>query len=138
MVVFNACVGKSARNIGSGFPSKSKETAGRPTVTSAKGAVAVMMISSVLLYLWGSLFLCYLALLVYRGHLNRYEDEQLFLNDDVEIVQKNRHHRAQIRHKLMRLRPIFHSCGAATGLITTMVVGMYVYDAWHNIPKGVL
>ena len=103
-----------------------------------RGAVAFMIISSVLLYLWGSLFLCFLALLVYRGHLTRYEDEQLFLNDDVDVVQKNRHHRAEIRHKLMRLRPIFNSCGVAAGLVTTMVVGMYIYNAWQNVPKGVL
>jgi hypothetical protein len=93
-----------------------------------------MTISPVLLYIWGALFLCFLALLVYRGQLTRYEDEQLFLDDDAVIVQKNKQQKERIVHQLSRVRPILSTCGVAAGLVTTTVVGIYVYNAWLNIP----
>jgi len=93
-----------------------------------------MNISPVLLYIWGALFLAFLALLVYRGQLTRYEDEQLFLEDEALIVQRNKQQKEQIVHQLSRMRPILHTCGVAAGLVTTTVVGIYVYNAWLNIP----
>ena len=35
----------------------------------------------ILLTVWAVLTACFLGLLMYRGQLTRYEEEQLFLND---------------------------------------------------------
>ena len=37
----------------------------------------------ILLIIWAALAVCFIALLMYRGQLTRYEDEQLFLNDSI-------------------------------------------------------
>ena len=93
-----------------------------------------MHISSGLLYLWGALFLCFMALLVYRGQLTRYEDDQLFLDEDAVTVQKNRIQHEELMQKLTRIKPFFNSTAIAAGLVTTLVVGIYVYNAWQQIP----
>ena len=87
-----------------------------------------------MLYIWGGLFLSFLALIVYRGQLTRYEHEQLFLDDDAVIAQNNKMQKEQIVRGISRIRPILHVCGAAAVVVTTTVVGIYTYNAWLNIP----
>ena len=93
-----------------------------------------MTLSPILMYAWGALFFLFLGLLVYRGQLTRYEDEQLFLNDDEFVVQRTKNERERILQRLTRLKPIFNTCAVAAGLVTTTVVGIYVYNAWQQIP----
>jgi hypothetical protein len=93
-----------------------------------------MTISPVLLYIWGILFLAFLALVVYRGQLTRYEAEQLFLEDEAAIVQRNKTEREKIVRSLSRIRPILSVCGVAAGIVTATVVTIYTYNAWLNIP----
>jgi hypothetical protein len=96
-----------------------------------------MTISPILLYVWGALFFSFLSLLVYRGQLTRYEQEQLFLEDEeLQIVQRNKQEKEHILHRLNRIKPFLGTVGVAAGLVTTTVVGMYVYNAWQNIPKN--
>jgi hypothetical protein len=95
-----------------------------------------MTISPILIYLWGALFFTFAALLVYRGQLTRYEDEQLFLEDEDNFtVQKNKQQKEQILHQLNRIKPVLGTLGVAAAMVTTTVVGMYVYNAWQNIPR---
>ena len=95
-----------------------------------------MTISPILIYLWGALFFTFAALLVYRGQLTRYEDEQLFLEDDDKLtVQKNKQQKEQILLQLNRIKPVLGTLGVAAAMVTTTVVGMYVYNAWQNIPR---
>ena len=42
----------------------------------------------ILLFVWAALAICFFALLMYRGQLTRYEDEQLFLNEDTNRVEQ--------------------------------------------------
>jgi hypothetical protein len=93
-----------------------------------------MTISPLLLYIWGVLFLAFLALVVYRGQLTRYEAEQLFLEDEALIVQRNKTEREKIVRNLSRIRPILRVCGVAAGVVTATVVTIYTYNAWLNIP----
>jgi hypothetical protein len=93
-----------------------------------------MNISPVLLYLWGALLFAFVALLVYRGQLTRYEDDQLFLDDDTFIVQKHKPQHDLLMRRLALIKPLLSTCGIAAGLVTTTVVGIYVYNAWQNIP----
>ena len=84
----------------------------------------------ILLTVWAVLTACFLALLVYRGQLSRYEEDQLFLSDEVnpeEVFQ------TQIVRKLRKIEPIVKIVGSAAGLATVCAVGTYVYDAWQKM-----
>ena len=75
---------------------------------------------------WGMLAAVLLGLLMYRGNLTRYEDDQLFLSDSNQIE-----HQAQdeIMVKIRKIEPVIRIFGGVTGLITVIIVGFYVYDA---------
>ena len=85
----------------------------------------------VLLFVWAALAACFFGLLMYRGQLTRYEDEQLFLNDDAKLNEKER--QTRIVSRVNRIEPFVRVLGGAAGLVTASVVGMYVYDAWLRI-----
>ena len=85
----------------------------------------------VLLTVWAVLTGCFLALLVYRGQLTRYEDEQHFLNDDAR--GNERAQQSDIVRRINRLQPIVRVVGAAAGIVTVCAVGIYVWDAWQRI-----
>ncbi len=85
----------------------------------------------VLLIVWAVLTACFLALLVYRGQLTRYEDEQLFLNDDARTAEREQH--SNIVRRINRIQPLVRIVGAAAGLVTVCAVGIYVWDAWQRI-----
>ena len=84
-----------------------------------------------LLTVWAALTFCFLALLVYRGQLTRYEDDQLFLSDDVK--QHERQQQTTIVRKIQKLQPFVRIIGGAAGLVTACAVGLYVWDAWQHI-----
>lgn len=86
--------------------------------------------NSILLIVWAVLIVCFLALLVYRGQLSRYEDEQLFLSDEVTPEQEMQQN---IVRRLEKLDPIVKIVGGAAGLATVCAVGMYVWDAWKQL-----
>lgn len=75
---------------------------------------------------WGALAAVLLSLLMYRGNLTRYEDDQLFLSDSNQIE-----HQAQdeILVKIRKIEPVIRIFGSVTGLITAVIMGVYVYDA---------
>ena len=84
-----------------------------------------------LLIVWAALTFCFLALLVYRGQLTRYEDEQLFLNDSIK--QRERQQQTTIVRKIHKLQPFVRVIGGAACLVTVCAVGLYVWDAWQHI-----
>ena len=84
----------------------------------------------ILLTVWAVLTACFFALLLYRGQLTRYEDEQLFLHDDTtkeEIFQ------AQIVRRIQKIEPLVRIVGVAAGLATACAVGVYVWQAWQSL-----
>ena len=85
----------------------------------------------ILLFVWAALAVAFLALLMYRGQLTRYEDEQLFLNEETNINEQQQ--QSRIVRRVKRLEPLVRIFGGAAGLVTAGVVGMYVYDAWRRI-----
>jgi hypothetical protein len=87
--------------------------------------------SPILLIVWAVLAACFFALLVYRGQLTRYEDEQLFLNDDANQIEKEQ--QTDIVRRVNRLKPIITACGGAVGVMTASVVGIYVWNAWKSL-----
>ena len=86
--------------------------------------------TSILLFVWAVLIVCFLALLVYRGQLARYEDEQLFLGD--EVSQEQEMQEAIVR-RLQKIDPFVKIVGGAAGLVTAFAVGLYVWDAWQKL-----
>ena len=85
----------------------------------------------VLLTAWAVLTACFLALLVYRGQLTRYEDEQLFLNDEGNT--NSRDLQTNIVRRIQQIQPIVRVVGGAAGLVTAFAVGTYVWQAWQSI-----
>ena len=86
--------------------------------------------NSILLIVWAVLMVCFLALLVYRGQLSRYEEDQLFLSDEPNPEQELQQN---IVRKLNKIDPIVKLVGGAAGLATVCAVGMYVWDAWKQL-----
>lgn len=85
----------------------------------------------ILLTVWGILTACFLGLLMYRGQLTRYEEEQLFLNDEIHLQEQD--HQEAIVRRVKKITPVVKFFGAAAGLATVCAVGMYVWDAWVKL-----
>jgi hypothetical protein len=91
----------------------------------------MMTVNPILLTIWAALAVCFLGLLMYRGQLTRYEDEQLFLNDDVN--RSERELQSKIVSRVNKIEPLVRIFGGAAGLVTACIVGMVVYDAWRRL-----
>lgn len=87
----------------------------------------------VLLTVWGVLAASFLALLVYRGQLTRYEDDRLFLNDEQSHAAEHAEQHTELVRKIHRIRPLVTALGGAAALVTVSVVGIYTWDAWQRI-----
>lgn len=78
---------------------------------------------------WGIFTALLLTLLAYQGTLTRYEEDQLFLNDNSEMQHKEND---AVLHKVARLRPLLRICLGATCVLTAAIVGIYVWEAIHQ------
>jgi hypothetical protein len=83
-----------------------------------------------LLIIWGAVAACFLALLAYKGQLTRYEEDQLFLN---EQDSNERRTQDEIVRKVNRISPFVRLLGLATAVMTFSIVGVYTYDAWQHL-----
>ncbi len=90
-----------------------------------------MVLHPVLIFIWLALAVSFLGLLLYRGQLTRYEDEQLFLNE--EIQHEAAQQQSDLVRRVKRLEPLVRIFGGAAGLVTASIVGMYVFDAWQHL-----
>jgi hypothetical protein len=85
----------------------------------------------IILSIWAVLAVCFIGLLMYRGQLTRYEDDQLFLNEDANTTEQQQ--QREIVTRVNKIEPFVRIFGGAAGLATACIVGMYVYDAWRRI-----
>ena len=83
-----------------------------------------MTFNPILLFVWAALAVCFFGLLMYRGQLTRYEEDQLFLND--EINRSEQEEQTRIVRRVRRIEPFVRLAGGAAGLVTAGIVGMYV------------
>lgn len=90
-----------------------------------------MTLNPILLTAWAVLAAVFFGLLIYRGQLTRYEDEQLFLGDSA--TKHSVEERNQIVNRVQRIQPIVRMVGMAASLTTAFAVGIYVWDAWQRI-----
>jgi hypothetical protein len=96
-----------------------------------KGRRNTMSVNPVLLVIWAVLAASFLALLIYRGQLTRYEDEQLFLNEEVDVNAQRE--QSEIVRKVHKLDPIVRTIGGAATVVTAGVVGLYVWSALKTL-----
>jgi hypothetical protein len=75
---------------------------------------------------WGTFTGLLLALLAYQGTLTRYEEDQLFLNDNSELQHKEND---AVLHKVAQIRPILRICLGLTCVLSAAIVGIYVWEA---------
>ena len=91
----------------------------------------MLTLHPVLLFVWAALAACFGALLLYRGQLTRYEDDQLFLNEELHTHEQEQH--SFIVKRVNQLQPLVRILGGAAALTTVCVVGIYVWNAWQTI-----
>lgn len=91
------------------------------------------MISGILplLIIWAVIAACFLGLLAYKAQLTRYEEDQLFLNDETESIEHQEQN--EIVRKTRKLAPLIRVFGIAAAVLTVCIVGMYTYDAWQHL-----
>ncbi len=90
------------------------------TLNTAVSAVPTLLI------IWASLVACFVGLLTYRGQLTRYEDDQLFLAENNPDGQQQQY---DIVRRVNQVQPYVRIFGAAAGVLTAGIVGIWVADA---------
>ena len=77
----------------------------------------------IILIAWGVFVACLLGLLAYNATLTRYEEDQLFLSETNDIEKQ---HQNEIISKLHRTQPLVRIFGSLSGVMTLVVVGMWM------------
>jgi len=75
---------------------------------------------------WGVFADILLSLLLYRGTITRYEDDQLFLDD---ISERQHKENDAILHKLAKIQPFLRVFTGVTSILTAAIIGIYAWDA---------
>jgi hypothetical protein len=89
-----------------------------------------MSVIPVMLIVWAVIAACFLALLAYRGQLTRYEEDQLFLNENESNEQREQ---SEIVRKVNKIQPFVRAFGVAAAAMTAGIVGIFTYDAWQHL-----
>jgi hypothetical protein len=79
---------------------------------------------SVLVALWGTAVVAFIALMVYRANLTNHETDQLFLNEEAPsaLHQEN----DEVIRRAQRIGPICTGVGSVAVIMTLVVVGVWV------------
>ena len=85
-----------------------------------------MHVISVLWIVWAIFAVCLLSMLLYRGTITRYEDDQLFLDD---ISARQHEENDAIIRKLDKMQPYLKVFTGVTSVLTAASVGIYAWDA---------
>jgi hypothetical protein len=86
----------------------------------------VMHVIPTLWIVWAVFAVCLLTLLLYRGTITRYEDDQLFLDD---ISDRQHKENDAIIAKLNKLQPFLRVFTGVTSILTAAIIGIYAWDA---------
>ncbi|MHB1022091.1 MAG: hypothetical protein ACYC46_13445 [Acidobacteriaceae bacterium] len=89
-----------------------------------------MTMMPLLWIVWAVLAAAFLATLAYRGTITRYEEDQLFLNEDMSTEHEEQN---EIVRKVHKLEPFVRILGGATGAMTVAIISLYVYDALKHL-----
>jgi hypothetical protein len=83
-----------------------------------------------LLVVWAAIAACFLGLLAYKGQLTRYEEDQLFLTENVTHEQQLQ---SEIVRKVTKIQPFVRIFGVASAVMTAGIIGIFTYDAWQHL-----
>jgi hypothetical protein len=75
---------------------------------------------------WAAFAAVLLTLLLYRGTITRYEDDQLFLDD---ISDRQHKENDAIIRKLNQIQPFLRVFTGLTTVLTATLIGLYAWDA---------
>lgn len=89
-----------------------------------------MDVMIVLWVAWGVVAAVLLVLLGYRGTLTRYEEDQIFLDETGSIEAQQQ---SEIQRKLEKIRPFLVATIWAIGVLTVVILGLYVRTAIQNL-----
>lgn len=90
-----------------------------------------MSTMTMLWIVWGVFTAVALSLLLYRSMLTRYEEDQLFLNDNVMTTEHLR--QDKIVHRIHQIQPYLAVSGGAAGLMFIGLVGAVTWQAYQMI-----
>jgi len=77
-----------------------------------------------LLSVWGGLTLVLVVLLIYRGTLTMHEDDQLFLDNAEDHMQKEQE---ELLKKMDRITPWVRVLGTCSALLIFLIAGISLY-----------
>ncbi len=77
-----------------------------------------------LLSVWGGLTLVLVVLLIYRGTLTMHEDDQLFLDNAEDHMQKEQE---ELLKKMNRITPWVRVLGTCSALLIFVIAGISLY-----------
>jgi hypothetical protein len=80
----------------------------------------------ILWIVWAVFTAILLSLLLYRGTITRYEDDQLFLDD---ISDRQHKENDAIIAKLAKIQPFLKVFTGVTSILTAAIIGIYAWDA---------
>ncbi len=90
-----------------------------------------MHVHPVLLAVWAAMAACFLAIIAYRSQITRYEEDQLFLNENANTNEQEE--QTEIVRKVHKLEPLVRIFGGAAAIMTVCVVGNVVWQAWQAL-----
>ena len=93
---------------------------------------AALSVVPTLLVIWASLVACFVGLLTYRGQLTRYEDAELFLNEQHPDAERQQ---SDIVRRVNKVQPFVQFFGGAAGLVTVGIVTIWVADAIRTLQE---
>ncbi len=85
-----------------------------------------MHVIPTLCIVWAGFAVCLLALLLYRGTITRYEDDQLFLDD---VSERQHKENDAIIRKLNTIQPFLRVFTGVISIFTAAIIGIYAWDA---------
>jgi hypothetical protein len=89
-----------------------------------------MGVMPILWIVWAGVATILVVLLVYKGTLTRYEEDQIFLDANAEHQQ---HEQDAILTRVQKVQPFVRIATGATCLLGAGILGFYVWDAVQHL-----
>lgn len=80
---------------------------------------------------WLICLLVFVALLLYRSHLERHEVSEVYLDENAEHEREVEND--DLVRRVDRIEPYVKTAGGVTALLTLVVIGVYVAQIWPYV-----
>lgn len=80
---------------------------------------------------WAAITGIALALLLYRAMLTRYEQDGLFLDDN--ILSEEHHRQEMVLNRIHKVNPYLTVVGGVASIMLIGLVGTYTWQAWQML-----